>query len=80
MLIETKEAIYKVERGDNSYLVERIGCLPIGLKNGLPEKISFEGDLMVFNSQGELVLFQGKKKVLKTAPIVLPEAVTMPQM
>ena len=79
MLIETKEAIYKVERGDNSYLVERIGCLPRGVKNGLSEKISFEGDLIAFNPQGELVLFQGKKRMLKTAPILLPMAVTTPQ-
>lgn len=81
MLVKTKKAIYKIERivdrhgVHNGYIVERTG-LPKGVRNGLKVKVSYQGDLIVFNLQGELVLFRGKNKepVLKTAPIVFPNS------
>ena len=78
MLIKTQKAVYEVEKTTNGYIIERIGCSPKGAE--LTERICFEGDLVVFNPQGELVLFRGEEQVLKTAPMILPRAVTAPKL
>jgi|AntAceMinimDraft_16_1070373.scaffolds.fasta_scaffold01097_5 hypothetical protein len=80
MLIETTDATYKIKKMAGSYLVERVGCSPKGTDADLPEKVSFEGDLIVFNSLGELVLFRNDTRVLITKPIVFSEAITAPQV
>lgn len=80
MLIETGHAFYRIEKTEKGYCVERIGCTPKGADNSLVERVSYEGNLLVFNPQGEMVLFADKdRQVLKTAPIIFPQAQVAPQ-